>query len=59
MIGVNDWGFLPNPGSTGRRPVSTNIDDYGDGDQTQGVTEEKIPRSYVEMMDYIWRKYYA
>ncbi len=55
MIGVNDGGLIPNPGSTGRSPVTTSSD-TDTGDRATGVPEGKISLSYIHMIDKLWKE---
>ena len=57
MIGLNDWGFLPNPIPIGNRHDPIHISDDSDREnRVVGVPETRITNKYIRMMDEIWRE---
>ena len=52
MIGINDWGFLPNPGS-GREPYVC-VDEPMD--KVYPVTTKPSPRKLDEIMEVAWNE---
>lgn len=52
MIGVNDFGILPNPGFTSRTNLPVEVsEDWG---RAVGVSEGKISTKYIRMLEEIW-----